>query len=38
MLARRLLTARFIQCLPIALLAATAPTAPITFDEIADRA
>jgi hypothetical protein len=33
MLARRLL-----QCVPIALLAATSPTSPITFDEIADRA
>jgi hypothetical protein len=38
MLARRLLPSRLLQCLPIALLAATVPTAPITFDEIADRA
>jgi hypothetical protein len=33
MLARRLL-----QCVPIAMFAATSPTAPITFDEIADHA
>src|SRR5580700_8078967 len=33
MLARRLL-----RCVPIALLAATSPTSPITFDEIADHA
>src|ERR1700689_952079 len=38
MLRRRLLPARLLQCLPIMLLAATAPTAPITFDEVADRA
>jgi enediyne biosynthesis protein E4 len=38
MLARRLLPRRLLQCLPIAMLAATAPTAPITFNEIADRA
>jgi enediyne biosynthesis protein E4 len=33
-----MLVRRLLQCLPIAMLAATAPTAPITFNEIAVRA